>query len=47
MNEGFWPFEFINVEDAYTDEHDSHPNNPKIAEGLYMAGDIEIWGVRI
>ena len=44
MNEGFWPFEFINVEDAYTDEHDSHPNNPKIAEGLYMAGDIETWG---
>ena len=44
MNEGFWPFDYINVEDAYTDEHDSHPNNPKIAEGLYMAGDIETWG---
>ena len=44
MNEGFWPFEYINVEDAYIDEHDSHTNNPKIAEGLYMAGDIETWG---
>ena len=44
MNEGFWPFDYIRVEDAYTDDHDSYPSNPNIAEGLYMAGDIETWG---
>lgn len=45
MNEGFWPFDYINVENAYTDEHSSYPENPNIAEGLYMAGDIETWGL--
>ncbi|MBR6268435.1 MAG: putative DNA binding domain-containing protein, partial [Selenomonadaceae bacterium] len=44
MNEGFWPFDYIRVEDAYTTDHDSYPRNPRIAEGLYMAGDIETWG---
>ena len=44
MNEGFWPFDYIKVEDAYSNDHDSFPNNPNIAEGLYMAGDIETWG---
>ena len=44
MNEGFWPFEYINVNEAYTGEHGSYPENPHIAEGLYMAGDIETWG---
>lgn len=32
------------MEYAYTDEQDSYPNNPNIAEGLYMAGDIETLG---
>ena len=44
MNEGFWPFDYIRVEEAYTDDHESYPSNPNIAEGLYMAGDIETWG---
>ncbi len=45
MNEGFWPFDYINVDNAYTDEHSSYPENSNIAEGLYMAGDIETWGL--
>ena len=44
MNEGHWPFDLIKVEEVYTDDHYSYPGNPKIAEGLYMAGDIETWG---
>jgi ATP-dependent DNA helicase RecG len=44
MNEGFWPVENIKVEDIYTSDHNSYRNNPLIAEGLYMAGEIETWG---
>ena len=44
MNEGFWPFDKLSVEKAYTEEHSSYRNNPLIADGLYMAGDIETWG---
>lgn len=44
MNEGFWPFDRLNVSDVYDKEHDSYPINPLIAEGLYTAGDIESWG---
>ena len=44
MNEGFWPFDRLKVEDAYTGQHNSYPGNPTIAEGIYMAGDIETWG---
>lgn len=44
MNEGFWPFDKLKVEDAYNAEHSSYRSNPLIAEGLYMAGDIETWG---
>ena len=44
MNEGFWPFEKIRVEDAYTEEHNSYRNNPLIADGIYMFGEVEGWG---
>lgn len=44
MNQGFWPFDLIQIENIYKNEHGSFPGNPKIAEGLYMAGDIETWG---
>ena len=39
-----WPFDKLKVEDAYKAEHSSYRSNPLIAEGLYMAGDIETWG---
>ena len=44
MNEGFWPFDYIRVEDVYSEDHESYPNNPKIAGTLYKAGEIEAWG---
>ena len=44
MNEGFWPFEKLQVEDAYEGEHSSYRSNPLIALGFFKAGEIETWG---
>ena len=44
MNEGFWPFDELPVEEAYEGEHSSYRSNPLIAAGLYTAGEIETWG---
>ena len=44
MNEGFWPFDELPVEEAYEGEHSSYCSNPLIAAGLYTAGEIETWG---
>lgn len=44
MNEGFWPFEKLQVEDAYEGEHSSYRSNPLIASGFFKAGEIEAWG---
>ena len=43
MNEGFWPFENLAVEDAYN-EHSSFPANPMIDNGLFFAGAMDTWG---
>ena len=44
MNEGFWPFESLAVEDVYNGEHSSYPANPTIDNGLFFAGAMDIWG---
>ena len=44
MNEGFWPFDDLKVEDVYDGEHSSYRENPLIATGFYRAGEIETWG---
>ena len=44
MNEGFWPFENLAVEDVYIEEHSSYPANPTIDNGLFFAGAMDTWG---
>lgn len=44
MNEGFWPFENLAVEDVYNGEHSSYPRNPTIDNGLFFAGAMDTWG---
>lgn len=44
MNEGFWPFENLAVEDVYNGEHSSYPGNPTIDNGLFFAGAMDTWG---
>jgi len=44
MNEGFWPFDNLAVEDVYTKEHSSYPANPLIGNGLFFAGAMDTWG---
>ena len=43
MNEGFWPFDNLAVEDVYG-EHSSYPANPTIDNGLFFAGAMDTWG---
>lgn len=43
MNEGYWPFDDLAVEDAYN-EHSSYPANPLIDNGLFFAGAMDTWG---
>ena len=44
MNEGFWPFDVLPVEDAYKREHESYRYNPLLAELFYKTGEVETWG---
>ena len=44
MNEGFWPFDVLPVEDAYKPEHESFQFNPKIADLFYKTGEVEAFG---
>ena len=44
MNEGFWPFDNLAVEDVYNGEHSSYPANPTIDNGLFFAGAMDTWG---
>lgn len=44
MNEGFWPFDSLAVEDVYNGEHSSYPANPTIDNGLFFAGAMDTWG---
>ena len=44
MNEGFWPFESLAVEDVYNGEYSSYPANPTIDNGLFFAGAMDTWG---
>lgn len=44
MNEGFWPFDVLPVEDAYKPEHESYQYNPLLAELFYKTGEVETWG---
>ena len=44
VNEGFWPFESLAVEDVYNGEHSSYPANPTIDNGLFFAGAMDTWG---
>ena len=44
MNEGFWPFDNLAVEDVYVGEHSSYPANPTIDNGLFFAGAMDTWG---
>ena len=44
MNEGFWPFDVLPVEDAYKREHESYRYNPLLAELFYRTGEVETWG---
>ena len=44
MNEGFWPFDSLAIEDVYNGEHPSYPANPTIDTGLFFAGAMDTWG---
>lgn len=44
MNEGFWPFDVLPVEDVYKGEHESYRYNPLLAELFYRTGEVETWG---
>ena len=44
MNEGFWPFDSLAIEDVYNGEHSSYPANPTIDKGLFFAGAMDTWG---
>jgi len=44
MNEGFWPFDSLAIEDVYNGEHSSFPANPTICNGLFFAGAMDTWG---